>query len=88
VLAQKPWLVPIPGTTKPHRLEENIAAAELELAPDDLRELDEGAAAITVSGARYAGAQQRMIDRRSLRPRPTVRPVPQTTRSEPESRSW
>ena len=53
LLAQKPWIVPIPGTTKPHRLEENLRAAELELAPDDLREIDEAASHITVQGERY-----------------------------------
>jgi aryl-alcohol dehydrogenase-like predicted oxidoreductase len=63
VLAQKPWIVPIPGTTKPHRLDENLAAAEIELTADDLRDLDEGAASITVEGARYSEANQRMIDR-------------------------
>jgi aryl-alcohol dehydrogenase-like predicted oxidoreductase len=63
VLAQKPWMVPIPGTTKLHRLEENIAAADVELSDDDLRELDEGAAQITPEGKRYAPAQERMIDR-------------------------
>jgi aryl-alcohol dehydrogenase-like predicted oxidoreductase len=63
VLAQEPWFVPIPGTTKLHRLEENIAAAEVELTDDDLRELDEGTTGITPQGDRYAPAQQRMIDR-------------------------
>ena len=53
LIAQKPWIVPIPGTTKPHRLEENLRAAELELAPDDLREIDEAASRITVQGERY-----------------------------------
>ena len=61
VLAQKPWMVPIPGTTKLHRLDENIAAADLELTPDDLRELEE--ARIEAQGARYSEANQRMIDR-------------------------
>ena len=61
LLAQKPWIVPIPGTTKLHRLEENIAAAELDLSPDDLREIDD--AQLEAQGARYAEAQQRMIDR-------------------------
>jgi aryl-alcohol dehydrogenase-like predicted oxidoreductase len=61
VLAQRPWIVPIPGTTKQHRLEENIAAADLELTPDDLREIDE--AQIDAHGARYSEAHQRMIDR-------------------------
>jgi aryl-alcohol dehydrogenase-like predicted oxidoreductase len=57
LLAQKPWIVPIPGTTKPHRLEENIGAAALQLTPDDLREID-GAAA-TVHGARYSEELER-----------------------------
>ncbi len=53
LLAQKPWIVPIPGTTKLHRLEENIGAAAIELTPDDLREIDSAASKITVQGARY-----------------------------------
>ena len=53
LLAQKPWIVPIPGTTKLNRLEENIGAVSLELTPDDLREIDAAAARITVHGARY-----------------------------------
>ncbi len=53
LLAQKPWIVPIPGTTKPHRLAENIGAAEIELTPDDLRAIEDAAARITVQGARY-----------------------------------
>ncbi len=61
VLAQKPWIVPIPGTTKLHRLDENIAAARLELTDDDLREMED--ALPQAVGARYAEAQQRMIDR-------------------------
>ena len=63
LLAQKPWIVPIPGTTKLHRLEENIAAADVELTHDDLQEIETAAAQITVQGARYTEAQQRMIDR-------------------------
>jgi len=63
VLAQKPWMVPIPGTTKPHRLEENIAAADVELTGDDLQEIEAAAAQITAQGARYSEANQRMIDR-------------------------
>ncbi len=63
VLAQKPWIVPIPGTTKPHRLEENLGAAAIELTPDDLREIGNGAAQITVRGARYSENAQRWIDR-------------------------
>jgi aryl-alcohol dehydrogenase-like predicted oxidoreductase len=61
LLAQKPWIVPIPGTTKLHRLEENIAAPELELSPDDLLEIE--GAQIEAQGARYSEANQRMIDR-------------------------
>jgi aryl-alcohol dehydrogenase-like predicted oxidoreductase len=53
LLAQKPWIVPIPGTTKPHRLEENIGAAAIELTSGDLREIDSAASEITVEGARY-----------------------------------
>jgi len=63
VLAQKPWFVPIPGTTKQHRLEENIAAAEVELTADDLREIDEAESSLTAEGERYSDANQRMIDR-------------------------
>jgi aryl-alcohol dehydrogenase-like predicted oxidoreductase len=61
VLAQKPWIVPIPGTTKLHRLDENTTAADLELTPDDLREIED--ARLEAQGARYVEAQQRMIDR-------------------------
>jgi aryl-alcohol dehydrogenase-like predicted oxidoreductase len=53
LLAQKPWIVPIPGTTKLHRLEENIGAAAIELTPDDLREIDSAASRIAIEGARY-----------------------------------
>ena len=53
LLAQKPWIVPIPGTTKLHRLEENIGAVAVELTPDDLREIESAAAKIKVQGARY-----------------------------------
>lgn len=53
LLAQKPWIVPIPGTTKLNRLEENIGAANVELTPDDLREIESAASKITVHGARY-----------------------------------
>ena len=63
ILAQKDWIVPIPGTTKPHRLEENIAAVDLELTGDDLQEIETAAAQITAQGDRYAEAQERMIDR-------------------------
>ena len=61
LLAQKPWIVPIPGTTKLHRLEENIAAAGIEMTTDDLREI--AAAGLEGQGARYSEANQRMIDR-------------------------
>ncbi len=63
ILAQKPWIVPIPGTTKLHRLEENVAAVDVELTHEDLQEIETAAAQITAQGARYAEAQQRMIDR-------------------------
>jgi aryl-alcohol dehydrogenase-like predicted oxidoreductase len=63
LLAQKPWIVPIPGTTKPHRLEENIGAAAVELTPEDLREIDEAASRIKVQGARYPESLQRMVGR-------------------------
>ena len=63
VLAQKPWIVPIPGTTKLHRLEENLGAADVELTPDILRELDEATAEMAPAGARYSENSQRWIDR-------------------------
>jgi aryl-alcohol dehydrogenase-like predicted oxidoreductase len=63
LLAQKPWIVPIPGTTKLHRLEENIGAAAVELTPEDLRELEAAASKIAVQGARYPEAAQKMVDR-------------------------
>lgn len=63
LLARKPWIVPIPGTTKPARLEENIGAAAIELAPDDLREIDEAASQIPVQGARYPESLERMTGR-------------------------
>jgi aryl-alcohol dehydrogenase-like predicted oxidoreductase len=63
LLAQKPWIVPIPGTTKLHRLEENMGATKFELTPDDLREIESATSQITVYGARYSESSQRMIDR-------------------------
>jgi aryl-alcohol dehydrogenase-like predicted oxidoreductase len=63
LLAQKPWIAPIPGTTKVHRLEENIGAADVELTPDDLREIEGAAAQITIHGARYPEAMERMSNR-------------------------
>jgi len=63
LLAQKPWIVPIPGTTKLHRLEENIAAVNVELEADDLRELDMAASKIPVQGARYPEELQKLVGR-------------------------
>ena len=63
VLAQKPWIVPIPGTTKLHRLEENVAAASVELSEGDLSEIESATSEITVQGARYSEGAQRMINR-------------------------
>jgi aryl-alcohol dehydrogenase-like predicted oxidoreductase len=60
LLAQKPWIVPIPGTTKLHRLEENMAAAGLELTAGDLHEIDDASAAITVHGDRYPERMEKM----------------------------
>jgi aryl-alcohol dehydrogenase-like predicted oxidoreductase len=63
ILAQKPWMVPIPGTTKVQRLEENLGAAKVKLTPEDLRQIDEAASQITLVGERYPEAAQRMINR-------------------------
>ena len=63
LLAQKPWIVPIPGTTKLHRLEENIGANAVELSSDELREIDSAASKITIQGARYPEHLQRMVGR-------------------------
>jgi aryl-alcohol dehydrogenase-like predicted oxidoreductase len=63
LLAQKPWIVPIPGTTKLHRLEENIGAVSIELTPDDLREIDSAASKIKVQGARYPEKLEQMTGR-------------------------
>jgi aryl-alcohol dehydrogenase-like predicted oxidoreductase len=63
VLAQKPWFVPIPGTTKLHRLKENAEAASIELSEGDLREIENATSEITVQGARYSEGAQRMINR-------------------------
>jgi aryl-alcohol dehydrogenase-like predicted oxidoreductase len=63
LLAQKPWIVPIPGTTKLHRLEENIAAAGIELTTGDLRDIDRAVSQITVQGARYPEHLQRLVGR-------------------------
>ena len=63
VLAQKPWIAPIPGTTKLHRLQENVAAPSIELSEEDLREIERATSEITVEGARYSEGAQRMINR-------------------------
>jgi aryl-alcohol dehydrogenase-like predicted oxidoreductase len=63
LLAQKPWIVPIPGTRNVRRLQENVGAAELELSADDLAEIEDAAAKIEVHGDRYPAQLQRLIDR-------------------------
>jgi aryl-alcohol dehydrogenase-like predicted oxidoreductase len=63
LLAQKPWIVPIPGTTKRHRLDENLGAAAIQLTPEDRREIDAAAAAISVQGARYPEHLQKLVGR-------------------------
>ncbi len=63
LLAQKPWIVPIPGTTKLHRLEENIGAAAVELTPDDLRDIESASSKIAIQGARYPENLEKMTGR-------------------------
>jgi len=63
LLAQKPWIVPIPGTTKLHRLEENLGAAGIELAAEDIRELESAASNVAVQGTRYPEELQKLVDR-------------------------
>lgn len=63
LLAQKPWIVPIPGTTKQYRLEENLGAAEVTLTSGDLRDIQSAVSKITVQGARYPEAMQRLVSR-------------------------
>ncbi len=63
LLAQKPWIVPIPGTTKLHRLEENVGAAEIHLTADDLGNIDAAVSKITVEGARYPAYLQQRVSR-------------------------
>jgi aryl-alcohol dehydrogenase-like predicted oxidoreductase len=63
LLAQKPWIVPIPGTTKLHRLEENIGAVTIELTSEDIRQLDTATSKITVQGARYPEEFQKLVNR-------------------------
>ena len=63
VLAQKPWIVPIPGTTKLHRLEENLGAVDVELTADDLREIENITSRVEVKGARYSEGSQKLVNR-------------------------
>ena len=63
LLAQKPWIVPIPGTTKLHRLEENLSALDVQLTPEDLRDIDSAASQVQVQGARYPENMERMTGR-------------------------
>jgi aryl-alcohol dehydrogenase-like predicted oxidoreductase len=63
ILAQKPWMVPIPGTTKLHRLEENIGAADIELTAEDLRQIESATAKVPVQGARYPEHLQKLVNR-------------------------
>jgi aryl-alcohol dehydrogenase-like predicted oxidoreductase len=63
ILAQKPWMVPIPGTTKLHRLEENLGAAAIELTSDDLRQIDKASSKIPVQGERYPENLQKLVNR-------------------------
>src|SRR5271165_4246151 len=63
LLAQKPWIVPIPGTTKLHRLEENVGAADVELSVDELRDINDAVSKITVEGARYPAHLQQRVNR-------------------------
>jgi aryl-alcohol dehydrogenase-like predicted oxidoreductase len=63
LLAQKPWIVPIPGTTKLHRLDENIGAVAVELTADDLRDIESAASKITIQGARYPEKLEQMTGR-------------------------
>jgi aryl-alcohol dehydrogenase-like predicted oxidoreductase len=63
LLSRKPWIVPIPGTTKLHRLEENLGAVEVELTADDLGDIEQALEGISIQGHRYAEGAQRMIDR-------------------------
>ena len=63
LLAQKPWIVPIPGTRKLERLDENLGAVDLQLTSDDLREIESAASKITVQGARYPEHLQKLVGR-------------------------
>jgi aryl-alcohol dehydrogenase-like predicted oxidoreductase len=63
LLAQKPWIVPIPGTTKLHRLEENLGGASVELSPDDLKAIGKAVTGIEVQGDRYSARHQKFVNR-------------------------
>ena len=63
ILGQKPWIVPIPGTTKLHRLQENVGAAAIELTEGDLGDIEDAASQITVQGHRYGEGSEQMVDR-------------------------
>ena len=63
LLSRKPWIVPIPGTTKLHRLEENIGAGSVALTPEDLRTIEDALSKITVHGARYSADRQKLVSR-------------------------
>jgi aryl-alcohol dehydrogenase-like predicted oxidoreductase len=63
LLGQRPWIVPIPGTTKRSRLDENLGAAAIDLTPGDLSEIDSAASSIVIQGARYPEHLQRLVDR-------------------------
>ena len=63
LLAKKPWIVPIPGTTKLQRLEENLGAAKVDLGPEDMRALEEASAKIKIEGARYSAFHQQLVGR-------------------------
>ncbi len=63
ILARKPWMVPIPGTTKLHRLEENLGGADVELSAEDLKQIESAFAGIEVQGERYPEAMQKLVGR-------------------------
>ena len=63
LLSQKPWIAPIPGTTKVHRLEENVGADRVELTPDDLQRVEAAVAKVQIQGARYTAQQQKTFKR-------------------------
>ena len=63
ILAMKPWFVPIPGTTKLHRLQENLGAASVEFTPEELREINSASSGIAVQGDRYSGGSAKLINR-------------------------